>query len=227
MSFILDALKKSESDRQQQDSPDFTQVPTGSDKPSSSRWLLIVGVLLAINAVVLSVVMLKPDATSIETVPVATENDQALNDDAKTDATEPFRDLVANARREQTEPGSPPVAETAPEPRVDEAPRTAVPAAASVQSDNIETIINTAPPNKSADVYKTFNQVRVEGSVQLPDLHLDIHVYNNNPGDRFVFINMEKYKENATLKEGPTVAEIVPEGVILDASGTRFLLPRQ
>ena len=227
MSFILDALKKSESDRQQQNSPDFTQVPTGSDKPSSSRWLLIVGVLLAINAVVLSVVMLKPDATSIETAPVATENDQALNDDSKTDDTEPFRDLVANARREQTEPSSPPAVETAPEPRVDEAPPAAVPAAASVQSDNIETIINTAPPTKSADVYKTFNQVRVEGSVQLPDLHLDIHVYNNNPGDRFVFINMEKYKENATLKEGPTVAEIVPEGVILNASGTRFLLPRQ
>ena len=98
---------------------------------------------------------------------------------------------------------------------------------APAQPESIATIKQAAPPSPSADVYKTFNQVRVDGSVQLPDLHLDIHVYNSNPGDRFVFINMEKYKENATLKEGPTVSEIVPEGVILDASGTRFLLPRQ
>ena len=79
----------------------------------------------------------------------------------------------------------------------------------------------------STNVYKTFNQVRFDGSVQLPNLHLDIHVYSDNPGDRFVFINMNKYKEHATLTEGPAVAEIVPEGVILEFSGTRFLLPRQ
>ena len=227
MSFILDALKKSESDRQQQNSPDFTQVPTGSDRSSSSRWLLIVGVLLAINVIVLSFVILKPDATSTGTIPVANEDVQALTDESKMDDAESFRDLVANARREQPESSPPPAVEAAPESRVDEIPPAAAPVQAPAQPESIATIKQAAPPSPSADVYKTFNQVRVDGSVQLPDLHLDIHVYNSNPGDRFVFINMEKYKENATLKEGPTVSEIVPEGVILDASGTRFLMPRQ
>ena len=75
--------------------------------------------------------------------------------------------------------------------------------------------------------YKTFNEVRANGSVQLPDLHLDLHVFNGTPSERFVFINMSKYGENAMLEEGPLVAEIVPEGVILEFTGTRFLLPRE
>ena len=69
--------------------------------------------------------------------------------------------------------------------------------------------------------------MRVRGLVQLPELHLDIHVYSRTAGERFVFVNMSKYKEKATLEEGPLVAEIVPEGVILDYLGTQFLLPRE
>ncbi len=82
-------------------------------------------------------------------------------------------------------------------------------------------------PRAVSTGHKTFNEVRLNGSVQLPELHLDIHVYSEISVDRFVFINMSKYKENATLSEGPFVAEIVPEGVILDYRGTRFLLPRE
>jgi len=228
MSFILDALKKSESDRQQQNRPDIMKVPAGSDKSSSSRWLLIVGILLLVNVVVLSYVILRSDAPEPATTRAAVEDRQALPDDTKTVDAEPFRDLVANARRDKTDAGSPPAVETAPQPRMIGAPAAAAPVQAPTQPDNAATTRRTAPPpSRNPDVYKTFNQVRLDGSVQLPELHLDIHVYNDNPGDRFVFINMNKYKEHATLSEGPSVSEIVPEGVVLEFSGTRFLLPRR
>jgi general secretion pathway protein B len=61
----------------------------------------------------------------------------------------------------------------------------------------------------------------------LPELHLDIHVYSEQPAERFVFINMSKYKEDGTLAEGPVVKEIVPEGVVLEHRGTRFLMSRR
>ena len=61
----------------------------------------------------------------------------------------------------------------------------------------------------------------------MPDLHLDIHVYSGQPAERFVFINMTKYKENATLNEGPVVKQITAEGVVLGYQGTDFLLPRE
>ena len=69
--------------------------------------------------------------------------------------------------------------------------------------------------------------MRANGLLQLPDLHLDIHVYSATPAERFVFINMSRYRENATLDEGPKVQEITPDGVMLEHQGMRFLLPRE
>ena len=73
----------------------------------------------------------------------------------------------------------------------------------------------------------TIHEVRANGAIVLPDLHLDIHVFSDIPEDRFVFINMSKVRENSRLAEGPVVEEITPEGVVLEYSGTSFLLPRE
>ena len=72
----------------------------------------------------------------------------------------------------------------------------------------------------------TIYELRANGSITLPDLHLDIHVFSEVPEDRFVFINMSKQREKSHLAEGPTVDEITPDGVVLDYRGTTFLLPR-
>jgi general secretion pathway protein B len=67
----------------------------------------------------------------------------------------------------------------------------------------------------------------IASGTNLPELHLDIHVSSQNPAERFVFVNMRKYVEGDTLKEGPSVERITPEGVVLNQRGLRFLLPRQ
>ena len=86
---------------------------------------------------------------------------------------------------------------------------------------------DTPPSSLSGKTFATFNNLRAQGVLNLPDMHLDIHVYSDQPADRFVFINMSKYKERAMLTEGPIVKEITPEGVILEYGGTDFLLPRE
>ncbi len=73
----------------------------------------------------------------------------------------------------------------------------------------------------------TLRELRAAGRLQLPEMHLDIHVYSGQPDDRFVFVNMSKYEEGATLNEGPRISEITPDGVVLDYLGTRFLLSRE
>ena len=60
MSFILDALKKSESDRQRQNDPDISSVPIGTIKTVAPRWVWVMIGLLAINLVILTVVLVKP-----------------------------------------------------------------------------------------------------------------------------------------------------------------------
>lgn len=72
----------------------------------------------------------------------------------------------------------------------------------------------------------TIHEVLADGTVTLPALHVDIHVYSESPEDRFVFINMNKHVEGSRLAEGPLVEEITTDGVVLNYNGTSFVLPR-
>ncbi len=59
---------------------------------------------------------------------------------------------------------------------------------------------------------------------QLPDLRLDLHVYDPDPAKRFVFINMRKLREGESLPEGVRVEEILSQGARLSYRGSQFTL---
>jgi len=77
------------------------------------------------------------------------------------------------------------------------------------------------------EVLPSINELNLTGAQALPEMHLDVHVYATKPADRFVFINMRKYKEGNTLQEGPVLERIRRDGVVLNYQGVRFILPRQ
>lgn len=58
----------------------------------------------------------------------------------------------------------------------------------------------------------------------LPALALNVHVYAQTPKDRFVFLNMQKYKEGERTRDGVLIEEITPEGVVLRYGQQRFRL---
>jgi general secretion pathway protein B len=80
---------------------------------------------------------------------------------------------------------------------------------------------------KDEEVLPTISEMNLSGAQALPELHLDVHVFATRAAERFVYINMRKYHEGATLQEGPTIERIRRDGVILNYQGLRFLLPRQ
>lgn len=205
MSFILDALKKSETDRQQKSSAEFAGVPTSSDSPGVPRWLWALGLLLAINLAVLLGLLFRPAETppGLPSTPVTETRAQTVNQSS-------FAEQLAEAK--QSVPARQEPAEIAPQNSQSEA--SAAPS-----------VVHSAAPRDSP-ILPTIYDVRANGDVVLPDLHLDIHVYSDVPKDRFVFINMSKHRENSQLAEGPEVEEITPEGVVLKYRGTSFLLPR-
>lgn len=201
MSFILDALKKSESERQQQSSAEFTSVPSSSGNPNSLKWLWILGALLLVNVAVLLGLLLRDDDPA-EGAAIAT-----LSSKNDTTVAEPsFAEQVADAKLNQPQPA----AATQTEP--------SRPAASAVPKST---------PSSSGERVLTIDEVRLNGTIQLTDLHLDIHVYSDVPEERFVFINMAKLREQSQLEEGPTVVEITRDGVILEHQGTTFLMPRE
>ncbi|MBV2090191.1 MAG: general secretion pathway protein GspB [Candidatus Thiodiazotropha sp. (ex Ctena orbiculata)] len=59
----------------------------------------------------------------------------------------------------------------------------------------------------------------------LPAMNIDIHSYDPRPLKRYVLVNMEKYREGDYLAEGPLLIEILPEGVIMEHMGERFIFP--
>ncbi len=206
MSFILDALKKSESERQRQHAPGIASIPESGRQPQAAKWPWIVAGLLAINLLVLAVIMLKPDA------PAATS--QATGDVAERAESRAATASGSEARQPTPEPVA----------------RSSVqPAATPVQAPGAQTVLPApaAPLPTITDGLPSLRELQAAGQIQLPEMHLDIHVYSGQPDARFVFVNMSKYKEGATLREGPTVSEITPDGVVLDYFGTRFLLPRE
>jgi general secretion pathway protein B len=213
MSFILDALKKSETERQQQGPSDFANVPSSDESPRAPRWLWVLALLLAINLAVLVGVLLRDDAPEV----VPPSGQASL---AEPSAGTSFSEQIREAR-ERDAAASAAVADS-PEPARQppvEAPVPETPPPAQPQARPRAEFTLAALP--------TADELRANGTLQLADLHLDIHVYSEQPADRFVFINMVRHREKSRLAEGPVVEEITPEGVILDYSGTRFLLPRE
>src|SRR5512143_516544 len=76
MSFILDALRKSEHDRQKQTGPGLAEVPMAPSRPKKNVWATAAVVLLIINLIAVGVLLLRrashqaPAATP--TAPAAT-----------------------------------------------------------------------------------------------------------------------------------------------------------
>ena len=60
----------------------------------------------------------------------------------------------------------------------------------------------------------------------LPETRVLVHVYVDQPGQRFVILNSRKLREGDTSPEGLGMQEILPNGVILSFQGHRFFIPR-
>ncbi len=208
MSFILDALKKSETERQQQGSAEFAAIPTNPGSASLPRWLWIVGLLLAVNLAVLIGLLLQPDSP-----PTQSETTSSASQAIPQQQLQPsFTDQVAAASQNLPDKQDEPATARVPDKR---------PA--------VRPVLISQNPSAipSGEIYPTVQEVRASGSLNLPELHLDIHVYSDVPKDRFVFINMTKLREGSQLEEGPIIVEITRDGVILGHQGLSFLLPRE
>lgn len=85
---------------------------------------------------------------------------------------------------------------------------------------------SAAPAPESRRSLPTYQDLQLRGELSLAPMHIDIHVYSEDPAERFVFINMRKYTQGNKTTEGPVVESIDADGVTLSHQGRRFNLPR-
>ncbi|MEE4186158.1 MAG: general secretion pathway protein GspB [Gammaproteobacteria bacterium] len=215
MSFILDALRKSEQDRQRGRVPDIAQTGMAPRQRSRSVWLPVVGLLVGLNISLLAVLWLMNAADPVP--PPAPPPEPAATPPAPSQPVRPSG-LRADAARSLSSE-----LETA-------APRRAPPRATPAQPQVVVspvTMSRAVPaPEADIDYPPTLTELLLDGSINLEPLHMDLHVYSANPAQRFVFINNARYREGERLAAGPAVEQITDIGVILSYQGREFLLTR-
>lgn len=254
MSFILDALKKSENERQRTIGPSLADAPVRRHRSERPWWAFAVAGLLVVNLGVLVIVLTRDDdgaqakpavtqplpATAPATFPPAATAPVAVPAPTRqAPATSPAVRSLAEEAGVYPEPWpedgdatldapvNPHLAAAANVPAGPSIVRSIdAPAVAPLPSRPTLESRPAAGNQASNEVLPTADALIASGT-SLPDLHLDIHVYSSNPAERFVFVNMHKYQEGQTLTEGPTIERITPEGAILNQQGLRYLQPRQ
>jgi general secretion pathway protein B len=248
MSFILDALKKSEIERQRQTMPGLMDAPAALRRGRLPLWALLLGALLAINVVVLSVVLMRngtpataPAGARTASAPAPASASAPAPAPARHDTTAAVEQKPAVDEHFSPLSHEPVYAPEIPLPPSDESASSrdaaaGLPAGSLAQRAAPRAVRRPDPvlvdedakdDNSNNEVLPSINEMNLTGSQAIPELHLDVHVYATKPADRFVYINMRKYREGNTLQEGPVLERIRRDGVVLSYQGLRFLLPRQ
>jgi general secretion pathway protein B len=254
MSFILDALKKSESDRQRRSGPALFEVKVAPPRTRLPAWAIAIACLLAVNlGIVVWMVLRRPahEGAAVALPPAAAATAAALPPAAA--APPSAAATVAPA----TVVAAPPAA-AAPAPAA-AAPGPAAPGpaqgAASLPAAGEPNPEDYAPAEEppaggpgggprgrrapaggplgghvrrgTASGVPLYQDATAAPGTQLPQLRLDLHVFASRPQDRFVMINMHKLHEGESLPEGVRVDSITPEGAVMSYNGQKFLLPRE
>ncbi len=61
---------------------------------------------------------------------------------------------------------------------------------------------------------------------KLPELVVNVHLYSADEAEHLVYINNQQFRKGEQLEGGIKLEQIVPEGVVLSYAGTYFKLPR-
>jgi general secretion pathway protein B len=217
VSFILDALRKSESERQQDSAPNIARIPDAVPQRRLPAWALATMATLALGIVVLGIAWWRTAQNPAVTMgrPAAAASGTPLpipppRSESRIEATSPIeapsdrvarttlRDAAASGRAESSSSGaiSEPVAQPA------------------------RRIASLPDVDPQLQRYSS-------GSATLPALRLELHAYGEDTASRFVFINGAKYVEGDTLPEGPRLVAITADGAVLLAGGRQYLLGQE
>lgn len=242
MSLILDALRKSERERLGEvDSvaPLIVRPGQARHQPKfSSALIKIAAISVALIVVVIAVYFVK-EQFSVAPVEERQETNSSSSNSMR-DRREAPVELIPEARNkpqrvpQQSVPIEPspkviapqPVAvapmieqRTEPEVAVSEESRMEKPVP--VPKIEPDPVAATPEPENSA---KPLSRMPADFRRSVSPLHLNVHVFDEEAENRYVFINGNEYIEGSSIKPGLDVIEILQGGVLMRFRGTEFLL---
>ena len=207
MSYILEALKKADQERSRGEVPDIRASHlVQADGDGYRRLGLVLVVLFLCVQALLLFLYLRDEAP----VPVVTR-------DAETAAPRAAAPVAAPAVA-----AAPPVPEPArPAPIVLEPPAAAVAASVASPAAPAEPVRQSVAEVPELSIH-TWQQGSAAVQQLGAGLSLDVHVFAEQPAQRFVLINMTRYREGDRLKEGAVLERITTQGVVMSYQGELF-----
>ncbi|WP_027149669.1 general secretion pathway protein GspB [Methylobacter tundripaludum] len=250
MSFILNALRKSEQERQASQAENVTdkillpQPPQNSGKTTKLLVILLIANVLVIAGSVWFVrnnLMSTPDTRAPTISPTLSAQDAKLEPKAIAKSTQSKRpaqkaesEITSIAElidKEKPEPAPLPV--TTKKTTSDLIKQPAI-------TNNSELQIQTAPviapaANVESDEHETIPAIKdipllsdlpFEFRQTLPKFTINVFVYSQDPEERFIMIDMVKYKPGQQIKDAMLLKEILPDGFVIDYQNRVFKIKR-
>lgn len=241
MSYILDALKKSEQER------DLGQVPTLNTKPYVNKkdksllpvWIGACGIF-GVSVAGAFFYFDYQKSTNFPPTELIKQQSIAPMDLVKEEQTHSVTetmDILALENPRFVKHQAPPVPVTAVKPELateaDVPVKKAVTGKVIMATENIEQPIaevvesNIETEQVAFIEIPTVDELSTSLRQRIPDLALNVHVYDDEPAERFILMNMKRYKEGEQTREGLFLEEILPNGVVMSLNGTLFRVMNQ
>ena len=241
MSLILEALRRSEAERQLGRAPDvLTPMPLLRVSRRARRWPWWLALALLLAALLgwigwRHTQRTAPTMTAFASAsPAVVATPQASIEPAAQRARAAFPSPIPQSQIEASRPAaksvtaSPPIAPsarpTASAPTAIAAPIDMVFSSEAGHSAVAANGADAAPAD--ADVLQSIADLSAAERQALPALKVSMHVYAEQPGDRFMIVDGARVGEGARIGDRIVLVRIRRDGGVLDIGGRRLLLPK-
>ena len=222
MSLILDALKKSELERNRHTGPGLHEVRIAPPPQGLPLWGIVLGVVLLANLGLLTWLVARPSLpVSTAAVPAAAP---ALPVAA---ALPPATAASATGLTQIVDPVPVALPSVLPDPAAATTPLPVAgfdPAPVSYGNERAPAPLPRGTPETAADrSLPSYQDLNASGA-NLPPLRLSLHVYDREPALRYVLLNSTQLHEGESTPDGLRLERVTETGVIVSWRNRRFSL---
>jgi hypothetical protein len=202
MSFILEALKKSENKRRKKSGQISRTIhaPSPRNNAKSRSWVLGILLLLMVNAVLLLWFFgssKQPDLPA-ETVQVGADINKFTLRQANPATTQSNTEQLSVSTQKQH------------------------------QNDQEHMVVKALPVPRNDNQVYSLGQLPISIQKQLPALQMSLHAYNRDDANAsMVQLNDRIMREGDRVTDNINLEKIEADGIVLRYDGYRFLLPRR
>jgi general secretion pathway protein B len=231
MSYILEALKKSDQQRQLGATPTLqaTQVTVPAPKrPLFIYYGLLAAVLLGAGIIIGWLRPWQPELPPPVTEPIAAKSPISISQQTAPAPLTAPPEMLSKTAQEFPAPNLTPAGQPVPvtgamkpnNPALDSSgtPSAAAPIPDKPMPEKPASIAGVAQEQKAI----LFDELPLQIQQEIPAMTVQLHSYSGNPSERLVYINSIRLREGESLMLGLRLEQITPDGMIFSYKGYRF-----